>query len=719
MRVWLTEKFDQAEKLAALLGQAHKRRGYFDTADGRVTHAIGHLLQDAGPEAYNAAWQAWHFDTLPMLPEHSIKVPDPGKKQQLDVVLECLRGATEVVIATDAGQEGEAIARELIEHAQYRGSIRRLWTNALDPVSMRKALADLRDGDTTLPLYHAAQARAKADWFIGMNLTRAFTLRARAAGAEGVRSVGRVQTPTLAMVVRRDREIEAFTVRTYYELVASAVASDGATVILRHAPKDDARIFDRQAAEELARAAAHHVGPIHVESIERTTAPPKLFTLTTLQKAMSRRLGWSVSKTLDTAQACYDKGVVTYPRTSGAYLPNEQEAEVPGVLAALAALPVFARHLAALSVHGPLIRPAVFNTKKAAEDEHHAIIPTAQTVSGVALSDDEAALYAEIAKSYLAALLPDCRYNETIMRLDAGGKAYTATGRVQLAAGWKAILGDDDEDADDTENATASLPAIADGVRVTLGVPDIQAKKTRPPKRYTEAELAGDMESVAKYATDPAIRARLKENAGIGTVATRTAIIDGLKHRKYLELQGKFIVSTTVGREHIDGLPPPLTDAAMTALWEDRLDAMRKGELDPSERAAFIAKIGANVARLVDVLRTESARLAAQRAPSAAQVELVGKVADALGVPLPQDAKTRFDACTAFLTTHLPAYHARPPSAAQAALATKIASERGIDLPADVTTSQAACRAFLDAHAIVKGANATRSKPKAPRRRVG
>lgn len=715
MRVWLTEKFDQAEKLAALLGNATKRRGYYDTNDGRVTHAIGHLLQDAGPEAYNPAWKTWSFDALPMLPEHTVKIPDADKQQQLAVVLECLSAASEIVIATDAGQEGEAIARELIEHAKYRGPIRRLWTNALDPASMKKALVSLRDGDATLPLYHAAQARAKADWYIGMNLTRAYTLRARAAGAEGVRSVGRVQTPTLALVVRRDREIEAFVSRTYYELSVIAGGSDGAAVKLSHAPKDDARLFERPKAEALAKAAAGFSGPLAVDSAERSTAPPRLFTLTTLQKAMSRRQGWSVSKTLETAQALYDKGVITYPRTSGAYLPNEQEAEILGVLDALAAVPAFARHIAAVHVHGPQLRSTVFNTKKASEDEHHAIIPTQAPVSKANLTVDEAALYALVAQSYVAALLPDYRYNETTMRLDVACIVYSATGRVPLSAGWKAVL-EDEGDSDETdEAATSSLPNIPNGTLVTLGTPEIHAKKTRPAKRYTEAELASDMESVAKFATDPAIRARLKENSGIGTVATRTAIIDGLKHRKYLELQGKFIVSTAIGREHIDGLPPPLTDAAMTALWEERLESMRKGELSPEDRAAFVAKIGANVARLVDALRGEAAQLAASRPPSAAQVELAQKVGMALGIPLPPAATTNFAACSAFLNAYLPAYNARPPSAAQIALAEKIARERAITLPAEVRGSWEACRAFLDGHAIVKGAAKPKRAKKAAR----
>jgi DNA topoisomerase III len=710
-RVWLCEKFDQAQKLATILGNPKKQRGYFESDDGIVTHAIGHLMQDATPEQYNAEWKTWSFTQLPMLPTEVKKLPDPDKKPQFDIVIDCLKKATEIVIATDSGQEGEAIARELIDHSKFKGSVRRLWTNALDAESMKKALANLRDGAETLPLYHAALARGKADWYIGMNLTRAYTLRTRALGGEGVRSVGRVQTPTLALVVRRDREIENFTVKTYYELTATGTTATGESVTLAHAPKDENRIYDRAIAEKLAQAATAHLGSLNVESNERSQAPPRLFNLTTLGKAMSAKQGWPVTKTLETAQSLYDKGITTYPRTSGTYLPNEQESEIPAVLEALASISVFARHITALNVHAPIIRPSVFNTKKAADDEHHAIIPTTANASKANLSTDEAALFVLIAQSYLAALMPDYRYNETIMALDVQGISFSTTGKVPTAQGWKSVL---TEDSDDDENAEEkiALPNIPNQTRVTLDTPAIVAKKTRPPKRYTEADLAADMEAVAKFATDPAIKARLKENAGIGTVATRGAIIDGLKHRKYIETQGKFIISSRLGREHIDALPPPLTDAAMTALWEERLEAIRKGELNEDERAEFLQKIGANVSRLVDMLRTESEKIAASRLPSESQILLVKKIAQTLNVTLHANVLTGYGECTNFINEHIQSYQARPPSPAQIAFVEKIASEKQIAIPPNLLTSLVACKSFIDTHTTVKGVSKSTAKSK-------
>ena len=221
MRVWLCEKKDQAENLAPLLGNPRRGAGFIDTNDGRVTWAIGHLLQQASPEGYNSEWEKWTLDTLPMIPDDWLLLPDENKKRQLDAVLATLAEASEVVVATDCGQEGEAIARELLDHAGYAGTVRRLWYSALDEASLRKALGAIREGSSSEPMYWAAQARARADWLIGMNLTRAYTLRSRASGAKGVRSVGRVQTPTLALVVRRDRAADYRFVATRVFLIQS------------------------------------------------------------------------------------------------------------------------------------------------------------------------------------------------------------------------------------------------------------------------------------------------------------------------------------------------------------------------------------------------------------------------------------------------------------------------------------------------------------------
>jgi DNA topoisomerase-3 len=716
VRVWLCEKKDQADKLAPLLGKPRPARGYIDTADGRVTWAIGHLLQQAQPEQYDTAWGQWQFDVLPMLPQRWQLLPDPNKQQQLDAVLACLKAASEVVIATDCGQEGEAIARELLDYAGYRGAVRRLWYSALDEGSLRKALAGLREDAASRPLYWAAQARARADWLIGMNLSRAYTLRARASGAKEVRSVGRVQTPTLALVVRRDREIESFVPRTYYSLEAEATTATGERVTLRYAPPEASRLWERPAAEALAQQLAGATGPLQVEQAEKTQAPPKLLNLTRLSTVLGRKYGWKSDYTLEIAQRLYEKELTTYPRTACTLLPNEQEGDVPAVLDALTTVPALARHVAALVIHPPLLRKSVFNTAKMAEanHEHHAIIPTAASPQGVDMSDDERAAYLIIAQHYLAALMPDYRYAETRLSLEAAGVTLSAVGRVPLDQGWRHVFGAADPDAEDgpSEDVAGELPAIAAGTRMTLGQPAIKAHKTTPPKRYTDAELLADMESVAKYATDPAIKARLKETSGIGTPATRAAIIKTLRERGYIADQGKHIVSTPLGRELVDTLPAPLTDPATTAVWEERLDELRQGKLPESARDEFVARIAENITRLIERVRAEASAVSAARPPTEAQLRYARTIAEALQRPLPPEATASYSALQAYITAHQDAFAALPPTPAQLAFAEKIAAERGIELPAEARTQRAACGAWLDLHAPKPQGRASSGKAK-------
>jgi DNA topoisomerase-3 len=703
MRVWITEKPDQAHHLAPLLGNAQKQRGYYDTDDGRVVWQYGHMLRQAAPEDYGPAWSwaEWGQSVQPMIPQTWRMLPDPDNRDQIAIVGQALKGASEVVIATDCDAEGEAIAREILEHFAYRGPIKRLWYNATDERSMRKALASLRDGKETLPMYWSSQARSRADWLIGMNLTRAYTLLSRARGGQGVRSIGRVQTPTLSLVVQRDRAIEQFIARSYYELEAAVTLANGQAVTLRHAPDEENRIFDRDQAQQLAQKAQGARGPITVEQEEKTTAPPKLFSMARLQKAASTQWGWGADKTLEVAQTLYDqpKGLLTYPRAGSVFLPEEQAPEIPDVIAALGTIGLLAPHVAAITVNGPIVRPTVFNTKKLAGEPHHAIIPTTVKADPATLSADERALYLLVAQQYLAALSPDYRYAETRLGLDANGVPFAAVGRVPLAQGWRAVFGGADPENDDDEpDAAPSLPAIVPNAPGTVSAVSIAAKKTRPPKRYTEGDLIADMAAIAKYATNPAIKARLRETSGIGTEATRASIIKNLRERGYLEKQDKFIISTAIGREHYDGIDPGLADPAMTGVWEDVLHAMRGGQLPESARDDFVGKVAGNVTRLIDMLRPHIAHAAANRAPSAQQLAYAQKLASELGVPLPPDAARSFTACTAFIDAHRERVAALPPTPAAVGFAEKIATAAGVPLPADVRTSREACSAFIEQH---------------------
>ncbi|WP_372389671.1 DNA topoisomerase [Xanthomonas axonopodis] len=719
MRLWICEKRDQAKNIAPLLGNPKPGQGYIDTDDGRVVWARGHLGEMVGQPPVAGAWDRWDWPTLPMNPVKWTFEPVPGKERELAVVLANIPKASEIVIATDCGAEGEAIARELLDHAGYRGSVRRLWYSALDVASLTKAIANLRPGDSSEPLYWASQARSRADWFLGRNLTRAYTLLARAGGGKGPRHVGRVASPTLALVVRRDAMIEAFREATYYDIEITAQTALGASVVLTHAPIDERRIFARADAEAIVAAATGASGAIAVTQENKAQKPPSLMTLSRLQQLASRRFGWSADKSLEIAQSLYDKKLTSYPRTPCALLPNEQEVQIPRVLETLAQVPGLARHVAALTVNKPTIRPTVFNTAKMVKDhaEHHAIVPTGDSLAGHTLSEDEQAAYLLIAQHYLAALLPDYTFHETRMTLEAGGVAFTASGRIPTDQGWKAVFGADPDSDEEDDTTSPTLPDIQDGTRGTVAAAALRPKKTRPPKRYTEGDLIADMLDVGKFATNPEVRKRLKENAGIGTEATRGTIIKNLRERGYLESKGKFIISTPLARELIAMLPAPITDAATTALWEEKLDELRRGLVPVEARDEFVSKVAANVTRIIEAVRGDAARAAATRAPSEGQLRYAQAISVALGVALPADAETSHAAVQAFLDTHGETYGNLPPSEKQLAYAEKLANDKGVALSDEQRRSRAALGAFLDLHADKKAAPAKKSATKTTKKR--
>ncbi|WNL48558.1 DNA topoisomerase (plasmid) [Dyella sp. BiH032] len=699
MRVWICEKKDQAERLAPLLGNAEKGRHCFNTADGLVVHAQGHLLGDPEPAQLNPAWEKWTMESLPIIPERWRKTgpAEDYKKALLSTIGDAIKKATEVVIATDPGAEGEAIARELLEHFKYRGPIKRLWVNALDPVSIRKAVAQLRDGSETIGLYHSALARGRGDYVHGKSLSRAYTLLARAGGEKAVRHVGRVKTPTLGLVVRRDAQIAGFVAQTYYELELE-VQSGGQVVKLYHAPEQ--RIFDRAQAEALVQRVRGAQGAIGVEAKEKRQSPPGLFNLSKLQKHMSSKFGWDVDHTLDVAQSLYNAELTTYPRTAGAYIPNEQAPSIPTVLRTLATIGPLAPHVSKLIVQGHEVRDSIYNTKKLEGEEHHAIVPNPEGVAPdpAQLSDDERTLYVVIAQSYLAGLLPDYRYNETAVSFNAAGVPFGVVGKMPTDKGWRAVYNGEDPDEDEQEEASA-LPPLKNGAQATTGEVSLLPKKTKAPKRYTQGDLVVDMANVAKYVSDPAVRAILKETSGIGTDATRSTIVTALIADGYLEKKGKFIQSTVMGQQHIiNEADPSLSDPSLTALWELRLSEMRAqapGAMNPDQ---FVNEVAAVVTRLVNGLRPRVSHAVANRAPTANQIEYIEKLERELAVGAPVEARRSFAAAKAFIDTYAPVLDKLPPSTKAIEFAEKIAAAAGVVVPEQARQERKACAEFIEAH---------------------
>ena len=587
MRLFLCEKPSQGKDIGRVLGAVRDGGGCVRGDGIVVTWCIGHLLEMAPPDAYDAVFKRWDLEALPILPgQWRMTVKDKARGQYRRVQ-DLLGEAKEVVIATDADREGEMIAREVLEHCRWRGPVRRLWLSALDPASIRKALAQLQPGERTAPLYQAGMGRARADWMVGMNLTRAYTTLGQRGGHEGVLSVGRVQTPTLALVVARDREIEGFKPVPYYELLAQ-LAVRGGRFTGRWRPAGEGvdergRCLDRMKAEAVAQRVTGAAGRITLAQEERKAEPAPLpFSLSGLQQEASRRWGMPAKAVLSAAQALYETHkATTYPRTDCGHLPESQHAEAPAVLAALARND---GHLAAIVANADAsLKSKAWDDRKITA--HHGIIPTAASVDLSRFSADERRIYELVRGRYLAQFYPDHEYRQISVEAEIADEVFVAKARVPVVMGWRTVLGapqaEDGVEGGEGQDGQA-LPPMTAGEACRCGEASIREARTEASPRYTEGTLIAAMKSVGKHIQDPALRKVLRETAGIGTEATRAGIIETLYQRGYLERQGKrHIVSTPIGRALVDRVAPELRDPAITAIWEQRLDeiAAGKGEL--------------------------------------------------------------------------------------------------------------------------------------------
>jgi len=525
------------------------------------------------------------------------------------------------VIATDADREGEMIAREIIDLCGYRGPIQRLWLSALNDASIRKALGALKPSSETLPLYFSALARSRADWLIGMNLSRLFTLLGRQAGYTGVLSVGRVQTPTLKLVVDRDREIARFVSVPYWAvdvLLSHAGQSFTASWIPPEGSTDAAgRCLQQPVAQQDADRirAARDAQVVSVDTERVREAPPLPFDLGTLQEVCSRQLGLDVQETLDIAQALYETHkATTYPRSDSGYLPESMLAEVPAVLDALLATDPSLR---------PLIGQLDRNQRSRAWNDgkvtaHHGIIPTLEPANLSAMSEKELAVYRLIRAHYLAHSLPPHECDRTVAQLACGGQSLVAVGKQIAVIGWRQVLATPEPDAADGEEAQRSqvLPPLVIGSRCGVEQVELKALKTLPPKPYNQGELVKAMKGVAKLVDDPRLKQKLKETTGIGTEATRASTIKGLLDRGYLLKKGRAIRASDAAFTLIDAVPAAIADPGMTAIWEQALDMIEAGQMTLD---TFIAKQSAWVAQLVQQHRGATLSIALPPSPPCPQ----------------------------------------------------------------------------------------------------
>jgi DNA topoisomerase-3 len=635
VRVVVAEKPSVARDLARVLGATKKGEGFLEGNGLAVTWCVGHLAELEEPAHYDPAWKRWSFDTLPMVPERfALRLRD-GAKDQFAVVRRLLRAreTEDVVNACDAGREGELIFRYVAELAELKKPVLRLWTSSLTDQALKDAWSRLQPASRYDRLGDAARSRSEADWLVGLNATRALTIRARDVGGDGLLSVGRVQTPTLAMIVRRDAEIAAFVPETFFTVEGEFAAPGGdqrftarffRPDLLAKEPgteaepreKGDDEDAERPVAERLDEDTAHAVAaavpgrPSRVAQAERKQTrerPPLLYDLTSLQRRANQRYGLSAQRTLEVAQALYEQHkLITYPRTDAKHLLPDQVAELPDVIRGL--LPIapyapFAQRLLA----GP-IRPGPRVVNANEVGDHPAIIPTGRTPSS-SLDPDEKRVFDLVARRLLAALLPDAVFDVTrlvvavtpdapIPPLPPGDLHFRTRGRVCRDPGWRAV--DPPGKSVDLE-----LPPVEQGDPVDARSAKAKEGQTRPPRPFTDASILHAMETAGKALDDEAL-VRAMRGHGLGTPATRAAILQVLLDRSYVVRQGRDLRATAAGRALIAAVPvEELKSAELTAAWEGRLSEMADGRGWPRE--AFLQAVVGHVRGLVDAIRQGAA----------------------------------------------------------------------------------------------------------------
>jgi DNA topoisomerase-3 len=617
----ITEKPSVARDLARVLGARGKQDGFLEGEGLRLTWCIGHLVELEDPAHYDPAWRRWSLDTLPMVPAPFALRLRKGIEDRWAVVRKLLRdrGVDEVINACDAGREGELIFRYVYELAECRHPVRRLWVSSLTDEAIRDAWSRLRPGGELDALADAARCRSEADWLVGMNATRALTCLANSGGGDQLLSVGRVQTPTLAMVVDRDRAIEAFVPEPFWQVRATLSAEreqrtwrwEGtwfrAGEDERERPTEDEapraeRLADEITAQAIARAAKGRTGRVTTADRKRTREqPPLLYDLTSLQRRANERYGMSAQVTLAVAQALYEKHkLITYPRTDARHITPDQVAELPRIVRGLAAMAVY-KPFADAILAAP-IRPGKRVVDAAEVGDHHAILPTGRTPEIDRLTDDERRLYDLVARRLLAALSGDAVFDVTTLVVSVGeGEPlelpegisaplrFRARGRVCREVGWRAVDPPGKSNDIDLPPVERDDPAHVDDTQVLGG-------QTRPPRPYTDATLLRAMETAGRQLEDSQL-ARAMRNAGLGTPATRADILQTLLDRKYLERDKRDLRSTFRGRSLVDAIPVlELKNAELTGRWEARLAAVADAQ---ETRPAFMADVARHVTHIV------------------------------------------------------------------------------------------------------------------------
>ncbi|RYZ91122.1 MAG: DNA topoisomerase III [Proteobacteria bacterium] len=587
MRLFIAEKPSLGEAIAQCLeGKFEKHRGskgptHITVGSDVVTWCFGHILEQYDPEDYDESYKVWRMSDLPIIPKVWKMRPKAEAKDQLKVIKKLLSGADLVVHAGDPDREGQLLVDEVLEEFRYSREVQRIWLSATNEKSVKKALEGLKDNRDYKNLRDSAEARSQGDWLVGMNATRKMTLLGRDAGLDGVLSVGRVQTPTLSLVVARDKAIESFKPKDFFGVKVSLKSEKGA-FLARWVPNDSVpldesgRVIDLSIAEVVAsELKGKKAEVVSFESKEKSEAPPISLSLDKLQMECNRRFGLSAQETLDIAQKLYEKKLTSYPRTDTGYLPESQLSDAPDILKALS--DTYPKEISRCDVSR---KSSAWNDAKVTA--HHGIIPTGVTTE---ISEKEREVFDFIVRRYLALFQEPHKYLEVSASLKAEGEELSAKGRKTLDQGWKSLFTESKEDleSEDKEEVQAEIPKLSQGEQCSVMSSDIEKKKTTPPQRFTEASLLSAMLNIHQFETDPEIKKRLKETSGIGTPATRAKIIETLKKRGFVEEKKKAILSTQKGQELIGVLPAHVKSPGLTALFEELLEGIAKGDISKDQ----------------------------------------------------------------------------------------------------------------------------------------
>lgn len=571
-KLFIAEKPSLGRAIAEGIGVVGKKPGYIECKNGDVvTWGFGHLLELAEAHHYNPEFKRWNFNNLPIIPDELVKLvrDDAGVKKQVSIIRGLHKKCTSVVNAGDPDREGQLLIDELLDEIGNKKPVERIWLAALDLKSTRKALESMKSNKEYYNLRMAAEARSTCDWLVGINLTRAATLTLSAQGGHNPLSIGRVQTPTLALVVNRELEIRNFKSRDYFSCIAQ-LSAQNVTFKADFKPEyndnlggdPEGYLVDKGVADKALKDIESSAVVVSFDSKKSQSNQPVCYALSTLQVEASSKIGLGAKQTLDVAQKLYENGFTSYPRTDCGFLPEEQHSDAKEILANIATI------IPEVNGSDASIKSPTWNNKKVTA--HHGIIPTTTKPSG--LSDDEMSVYRLICKRYVAQFYGAEIYDSIKVKIeDASGHIWMSTGKNVHDDGWRKVYGGQAE--------KDSIPNLSKGDKLAFKEASSSASKTKPPARFTEGSLIKAMSSVHNFVTDPKIKKLLRENSGIGTEATRAGVIETLFKRTYMKTVKKQIIPSDLGVFLVQALSPRLVDPGVTAVWEEYLKKIEQGEL--------------------------------------------------------------------------------------------------------------------------------------------